>query len=47
MSDMLAFCTAMLHAVAEFLSSEPMIYIFALLILVFAVKLILLLRPRI
>lgn len=47
MSDMLAFCTGLLHAVAEFLSSEPMIYVFALLIIIFAVKLILLLRPRI
>ena len=39
MNDMLAFCTAMLTKIADFLGSEPIIYIvsFILLIAVFKI----------
>lgn len=40
LNSMLSYSTAMLSAIAEFLSSEPMIYIFGMLVLVFVVKII-------
>lgn len=38
MQEMLTFSTSMLEAVATFLSSEPMIYLFALVCFAFVIK---------
>lgn len=38
LSDMLDFCTGMLLSVAEFLGSEPIIYLVGFTFMAFAVK---------
>lgn len=38
MENMTAFFTSMLHAIADFLGSEPVIYIFGLVCLCIVVK---------
>lgn len=38
MENMTAFFTAMLHSIADFLGSEPVIYIFGLMCLCIVVK---------
>lgn len=38
MNDMLAFCTAMLTNIADFLGSEPIIYIVAFILLIAVFK---------
>lgn len=44
MTPMINYSVAMLQAVAEFLASEPIIYLFSLVVLCFLAKLIRLLQ---
>lgn len=44
MTSMVNYSVAMLEAVAEFLASEPIIYLFGLVLLCFVVKVIRLLQ---
>lgn len=47
MSDMLDFSTAMLEAIAEFLGTPPIFYLFGLIVLAFVVSIIMkIIRPR-
>lgn len=38
MSDMIDFAVAMLSAISDFLSAEPMIYVFSFILLAFIFK---------
>lgn len=38
MSDMIAFCTSILGLLADFLATEPIFYLFALICFVFVCK---------
>lgn len=47
MSDMLDYSTAMLEAIAEFLGTPPIFYLFGLIVLAFVVSIIMkIIRPR-
>lgn len=46
MQDMISFSTAMLTALADFLKSEPIIYLFGMILFVFVAKIIMILCGR-
>ncbi len=46
MQDMISFSTAMLIALADFLKSEPIIYLFGMILFVFIAKIIMILCGR-
>ena len=45
MANMIAFCDAVLHLAADFLASEPIIYLFGLILLCFIAKTVKVLLP--
>lgn len=46
MQDMIDFSTAMLTALADFLKSEPIIYLFGMILFTFIVKIFMILCGR-
>lgn len=46
MQDMIDFSTAMLTALADFLKSEPIIYLFGMILFTFVVKIFMILCGR-
>lgn len=46
MADMIAFCTAMLDALVDFLMAEPIFYLYSLVLFCFIAKVIMTLMGR-